>query len=289
MLGFFARRAIAGVELVGGDRLARTVRISRGTQSRCGWRRRALRRDGRRTRAVGQRFAGAGAAGRHRTGAGPVRPRRRPGGHRRGAACGLPVRRRRAGAEARWTASSWRCAPCSASRSPWRRRARWARGWCRRSASPSTRPSPGWTGCSPPAALAAASGDALGRLGIVRQRQAALQALARETLESRLFHPGADVAAPALRCRRCPASSRLDAQYIAMRALRWPDAFPAGDVALQKALGVTGARTAQASRPQPASWRSYAVLRAWHAAAAASPSIAINSIAAHARLAGAAA
>ncbi|MDB5829217.1 MAG: adenosine deaminase, partial [Variovorax sp.] len=54
------------------------------------------------------------------------------------------------------------------------------------------------------------------------------------------------------------------AQYIAMRALRWPDAFPAGDVALQKALGVTTARAAaeasQAWRP----WRGYAVLRAWH-------------------------
>ena len=57
-----------------------------------------------------------------------------------------------------------------------------------------------------------------------------------------------------------------------MRALRWPDAFPAADVALHKALGVLGSRSAareveavsQAWRP----WRSYAVIRAWASLAA---------------------
>ena len=52
-----------------------------------------------------------------------------------------------------------------------------------------------------------------------------------------------------------------------MRALRWPDAFPSGDVALQSALGVRGERNPakaalEASRSwEP--WRSYAVIRAW--------------------------
>jgi AraC family transcriptional regulator of adaptative response / DNA-3-methyladenine glycosylase II len=50
-----------------------------------------------------------------------------------------------------------------------------------------------------------------------------------------------------------------------MRALRWPDAFPAGDVALQKALGVTTARAASEASQAWRPWRSYAVLRAWHA------------------------
>src|SRR6185369_16451900 len=57
------------------------------------------------------------------------------------------------------------------------------------------------------------------------------------------------------------------AQYIAMRALRWPDAFPAGDVALHKALGVQAggnpARAAQAASQAWKPWRSYAVIRAW--------------------------
>ncbi|MET3390453.1 AraC family transcriptional regulator of adaptative response / DNA-3-methyladenine glycosylase II [Variovorax sp. 1140] len=127
-----------------------------------------------------------------------------------------------------------------------------------------------------PAAIAAASGDELGRLGIVRQRQTALQAIAREVASGRLaLHAGADVPSTIAALQELPGIGAWTAQYIAMRALRWPDAFPAGDVALQKALGVTTARaaseTSQAWRP----WRSYAVLRAWHAptpALAGSPS-----------------
>jgi AraC family transcriptional regulator of adaptative response / DNA-3-methyladenine glycosylase II len=92
-----------------------------------------------------------------------------------------------------------------------------------------------------------------------------------------------------------PGIGDWTAQYIAMRALRWPDAFPAGDVALQKALGVTGAKAAVQASERWRPWRSYAVLRAWHAAAAAtvatapSAPTAIHPIASRARLAGAAA
>ncbi|RQO47182.1 adenosine deaminase [Variovorax sp. KBW07] len=124
-----------------------------------------------------------------------------------------------------------------------------------------------------PAAIAAASGDALGQLGIVRQRQTALQAVAREVAAGRLaLHAGADVPSTISALQELPGIGAWTAQYIAMRALRWPDAFPAGDVALQKALGVTTARAAteasQAWRP----WRGYAVLRAWHAPSSPSPS-----------------
>ena len=56
-------------------------------------------------------------------------------------------------------------------------------------------------------------------------------------------------------------------QYIAMWALRWPDAFPAGDVALHKAQGVqdakSPAREALAVSAAWKPWRSYAVIRAW--------------------------
>ncbi|RST50979.1 DNA-3-methyladenine glycosylase 2 family protein [Variovorax sp. MHTC-1] len=125
-----------------------------------------------------------------------------------------------------------------------------------------------------PAAIAAASGDALGQLGIVRQRQAALSALAREVQAGRLaLHAGADVPATLAALQALPGIGDWTAQYIAMRALRWPDAFPAGDVALQKALRVSSARAAteasQAWRP----WRSYAVLRAWHSLPPVSPAV----------------
>ena len=64
-----------------------------------------------------------------------------------------------------------------------------------------------------------------------------------------------------------PGVGDWTAQYIAMRALRWPDAFPAGDVALQRALGLQGsshpAKEAELKSKAWQPWRSYAVIRAW--------------------------
>ena len=119
-----------------------------------------------------------------------------------------------------------------------------------------------------PAVLAAASGDALGQLGIVRQRQAAIVGIARAVLEKRLqLHGGADVNATIATLKALPGIGDWTAQYVAMRALRWPDAFPAGDVALHKALGVQAlknpAREAELASSAWKPWRSYAVIRAW--------------------------
>ena len=117
-----------------------------------------------------------------------------------------------------------------------------------------------------PAALAVASGEALGQLGIVRQRQAAIQAIARAVADGSLsLHGGADVPATIAALKALPGIGDWTAQYIAMRALRWPDAFPAGDIALQKALGVGSARAAADASQTWRPWRSYAVLRAWDA------------------------
>ena len=81
------------------------------------------------------------------------------------------------------------------------------------------------------------------------------------------LHASADIPATMDALQALPGIGAWTAHYIAMRALRWPDAFPSGDVALQKALGVRetkhpaaeAERASQAWRP----WRSYAVLRAW--------------------------
>jgi len=119
-----------------------------------------------------------------------------------------------------------------------------------------------------PAVLAQAEGDALGQLGIVRQRQAAIVGIARAVADQRLqLYPGADVQATMAQLKELPGIGDWTAHYIAMRALRWPDAFPAGDVALQKALGVQQgkhpAREAEAASQGWKPWRSYAVIRAW--------------------------
>ena len=120
-----------------------------------------------------------------------------------------------------------------------------------------------------PAALAAASGDELGQLGVVRQRQAAIHALAQAVSSGQIrLHAGADVAATMDALKALPGIGAWTADYIALRALRWPDAFPSGDVALQKALSPDGqrltARAAEGRAERWRPWRAYAVIRAWH-------------------------
>ena len=123
------------------------------------------------------------------------------------------------------------------------------------------------------AALAADSGDVadqMGKLGIVRQRQAAITGLAKAVTSGLQLQGNADVQATVDALKALPGIGDWTAQYIAMRALRWPDAFPAGDVALHKRLGVQGlknpARLAEAASQAWKPWRSYAVIRAWSGA-----------------------
>ncbi len=121
-----------------------------------------------------------------------------------------------------------------------------------------------------PAVLAVATSDELGQLGIVRQRQAAITGLAKAVTGGLQLHGGADVQATIEALKALPGIGDWTAQYIAMRALRWPDAFPAGDVALHKALGVQGlknpARLAEAASMAWRPWRSYAVIGVWSGA-----------------------
>lgn len=130
---------------------------------------------------------------------------------------------------------------------------------------PASTPFPDLTRCFPtPRALCDASEERFGALGIVRQRQRAIRALAGEVLAGRLnLQPGGDVPATLVALRAMPGIGDWTAQYIALRALRCPDAFPAGDIALRKALGAVTAHEAEARAQAWRPWRSYAVLRAW--------------------------
>ncbi len=64
-----------------------------------------------------------------------------------------------------------------------------------------------------------------------------------------------------------PGIGPWTAEYIAMRALHWPDAFPAGDLALRRAMGDLPEgklrKLAEPWRP----WRSYAAMHLWMKAA----------------------
>ena len=135
---------------------------------------------------------------------------------------------------------------------------------------PIATPWPELTRLFPSPDVLAASGEALGQLGIVKQRQAAIVGLAKAVEAGLQLHGSADVHATLQALKALPGIGDWTAQYIAMRALRWPDAFPAGDVALHKALGVQGlknpARLAEAASLAWKPWRSYAVMRTWSGA-----------------------
>jgi AraC family transcriptional regulator, regulatory protein of adaptative response / DNA-3-methyladenine glycosylase II len=124
------------------------------------------------------------------------------------------------------------------------------------------------------ATLARVSASSLGELGIVSRRQQALLALAQAVDSGGLvLDATAPLQATLAHLQSLPGVGPWTANYIAMRALRWPDAFVAGDVALQRALGMTKAerdKPAQAARRAEdlsqawRPWRSYAVVRSWN-------------------------
>ena len=115
-----------------------------------------------------------------------------------------------------------------------------------------------------PTAEALADAD-LTRAGLTRARSATISALARAVCERQISFEGImDVEAFLARLCEVSGIGTWTAQYIAMRALGEPDAFPAGDIALLRAMEVTSARElerrAEAWRP----WRAYAVMYLWN-------------------------
>ena len=105
--------------------------------------------------------------------------------------------------------------------------------------------------------------------GMPRTRREAIRSLAREVADGRLtFSETDDDILEAL--GRLPGVGGWTAQYIAMRALRHPDAFPESDLVLLREagggapLGVRALRE-RAERWRP--WRAYAALHLWRGAA----------------------
>jgi AraC family transcriptional regulator of adaptative response / DNA-3-methyladenine glycosylase II len=111
--------------------------------------------------------------------------------------------------------------------------------------------------------IAALDPAEIARHGIIAARARAIVALARELADGRLrLDPSAPVEATLASLEQLPGVGPWTAQYIAMRALAWPDAFPHPDVAVVKAMKLTPARAlarSDAWRP----WRAYAVLHLW--------------------------
>lgn len=126
-----------------------------------------------------------------------------------------------------------------------------------------------------PGRVASCTPDELRGVGLLRSRCEALIRLSQaiDQGECRL-DPDADVGDTLDRLQAIRGIGDWTAQYVALRALGWPDAFPAADVGVMTSLGVRTAaqavRAVEAWRP----WRGYAVMHLWrrlHEAALLTP------------------
>jgi AraC family transcriptional regulator of adaptative response / DNA-3-methyladenine glycosylase II len=124
------------------------------------------------------------------------------------------------------------------------------------------------------ARIARARVDDIAPHGIVAARARSIIALAQAD-ESGEFSldggPHHNPDASLKRLAELPGIGPWTAQYIAMRAMRWPDAFPKEDIAVRKNLGGVTAKEAEALSQRWRPWRSYAVMHVWNMAAAHHP------------------
>ena len=117
--------------------------------------------------------------------------------------------------------------------------------------------------------IASSSAAAIAALGVLPARAASIALLAKLVTRAPIRDRGEPERTLA-ELRAVGGIGEWTLQYIAMRALGWPDAFPAGDRVLCRALGLTApelAVRAEAWRP----WRAYAVMHLWTAESAKSP------------------
>jgi AraC family transcriptional regulator of adaptative response / DNA-3-methyladenine glycosylase II len=111
-----------------------------------------------------------------------------------------------------------------------------------------------------PTAEALADADLSG-VGLTGARAATLRALAHEVADGRLaLDPLCDHAETRQRLLALPGIGPWTAEYVAMRGLGDPDAFPATDLVLRRAVAGAADR---AERWRP--WRAYAAMHLWNA------------------------
>jgi len=102
----------------------------------------------------------------------------------------------------------------------------------------------------------------LSGIGLTTARQATLRALAAAVADGTLeLDHGADPQETAARLAGLPGVGPWTSSYILMRAVRDPDAFPAADLGLRRALERLGGTAGRPDRWRP--WRAYAAVHLW--------------------------
>lgn len=112
--------------------------------------------------------------------------------------------------------------------------------------------------------LSKATTEGISELGIISTRANTIINFAKAYAKGELkLYPGADYDATVKTLVSLPGIGEWTADYIAMRCLAWPDAFPHGDLGIKKALNNNSKKEilalAEAYRP----WRAYAAMHLW--------------------------
>lgn len=107
-------------------------------------------------------------------------------------------------------------------------------------------------------------------IGLPKTRASTLRGLAAACADGRVdFDTGQGLVSLVERLVALPGIGPWTAQYVAMRALSQPDAFPAGDLVLRKIAGgdqPMSERALQALSQRWRPWRAYAVMLMWRSA-----------------------
>jgi len=115
-----------------------------------------------------------------------------------------------------------------------------------------------------PRKIARASSDEISALGITTKRAQTLIALASAISRGDLaLSPGSRIEETLTQLQTIPGIGQWTAQYIAMRALAWPDAFPHTDLGICKALDQTNPNKILELAEKWRPWRAYAALHFW--------------------------
>ena len=109
-----------------------------------------------------------------------------------------------------------------------------------------------------------ASPAAMMKIGVTSGRAKTLLGVSRAMVQDpNLLEPGADIEQAMARLKALPGIGEWTAQYLAMRAFAWPDAFPATDLGIRKALGIEDERKIIAHVEIWRPWRGYAAMHLW--------------------------
>lgn len=108
------------------------------------------------------------------------------------------------------------------------------------------------------ASLADAGAAAIAKIGVPMKRAETLYAVAKASADGKLPLARGAIASGREALKKIPGIGPWTIEYVALRALGDPDAYPATDIALINALGRKG-ETLEHLKP----WRGYAAIRLW--------------------------